>query len=92
MIWSIIGMCAAALTMFSFVPQIFKVFKTKSCHDVSLVMLIQLSAGVSLWIAYGIYRRDPIIIIANIATLVSMVILISLYFAYGRTGPSSSRH
>jgi len=89
MIWQMIGICAAALTMFSFVPQILKVIKTKSAHDVSPVMLVQLAAGVSLWIAYGIYRRDPIIIVANSMTLISMVILIGLYFAYGRNRRSS---
>jgi len=91
MIWTVIGMCAAGLTMFSFVPQIIKVVKTKSAHDVSLLMLVQLAAGVSLWIAYGVYLRDLIIIVANSVTLISMVILIGLYFAYGKNSCCSSK-
>ena len=84
MLWTIIGAMAATLTMFSFVPQIFKSLKTKSVHDVSPVTLFQLSAGVCLWMIYGIARRDPIIIIANVVTLITLAVLIFLYFKFGR--------
>lgn len=80
MFWQIIGMLAATLTMFSFVPQIIKVLRTNSLKDVSLVTLLQLSLGVSLWIAYGIYLKDKIIIMANAVTLTTLVILLFLYF------------
>jgi len=85
MLWSIVGSSAAILTMFSFVPQIIKVIKTKSAKDVSLTTLFQLSLGVSLWIVYGIYLKDVIIITANSVTLITLVILLLLYFNYGRT-------
>jgi len=52
--------------------------------DVSPVTLFQLSTGVLLWMIYGLYRQDPIIIIANAITLISLSILIFLYFKYGR--------
>ena len=70
--------------MFSFVPQIIKVVKLKSAHDVSLMMIIQMGAGVGLWAVYGIARRDPIIILANTVSFVTLIILLFLYFAYGR--------
>jgi MtN3 and saliva related transmembrane protein len=82
MIWRIIGFIAAGLTMFSFFPQIFKILKTKSARDMSLVTLLQLSSGVSLWILYGLYLKDAIIITANSVTLVSLVALLVLYFSY----------
>lgn len=75
-----IGVAAAFLTMFSFLPQIVKVAKTKSAKDVSLATLVQLSCGVSLWIIYGIYRKDAIIILANTVTLCTMLILLYQYF------------
>ncbi len=84
MLWLLVGSSAAALTMFSFIPQIIKILKTKSAKDVSLVMLLQLSLGVSLWIMYGIYRKDRIIITANSVTLVTLLILLYLYFNYGK--------
>ena len=85
-IWTLIGVLAACLTMFSFIPQIIKGFKTKSVKDISIITLFQLSLGVALWIVYGIYLRDYVIIAANSMTLVSLFILLFLYFYYGRKG------
>jgi len=82
--YRVIGLLAALLTMFAFVPQIAKVMRTRSVKDVSIVTLVQLAIGVSLWIAYGIYLKDPIIVLANSVTLASMVILLCLYYSYGR--------
>ena len=81
--WTIIGSAAATLTMFSFIPQIARSLRTKSVRDVSIVTLFQLSLGVSLWIIYGIHRKDPIIIAANSVTLFTLAILITMYFRFG---------
>lgn len=80
--WSIVGSSAAVLTMLAFLPQIIKVVKTKSAHDVSVTTLFQLSIGVSLWIAYGVHLRDKIIITANSVTLLTLIIMLFLYFRY----------
>lgn len=82
MFWKIIGFSAAALTMFSFIPQIIKSLRSKSVKDVSPVTLFQLSAGVSLWVVYGIHQKDIIIITANIITLTTLLVLICLFFKY----------
>lgn len=84
MFWPIVGSTAAVLTMFAFIPQVIKVLRTKSAKDVSLVTLLQLALGVSLWIAYGIHLRDRIIIIANSVTFATLIILLGLYFSYTR--------
>ena len=51
--WELIGSSAAVLTMFGFVPQILKIYKTQSVADVSLVMLLQFCLGMFLWLLYG---------------------------------------
>jgi len=84
MIWTIIGATAATMTMLSFIPQIIRSYRIKHVKDLSLIMLFQLSLGVSLWIIYGVYRKDPIIIAANSVTLVTLIVLISMYFLYGK--------
>lgn len=84
MFWKIIGMTAASLTMFAFIPQIAKIIKTKSAQDVSITTLLQLGFGVLLWIFYGLHLRDAIIITANSVTLSSLIVLLILYFNYGR--------
>jgi len=83
MLWTIIGASAATLTMFSFIPQIIKAFKTRSVRDVSEITLFQLSAGVFLWILYGIHLKDAVIIIANLVTLASLGVLLFLYVKFG---------
>ncbi len=82
--WPIVGFSAACLTMLAFVPQIIKIFKTKSAKDVSLVTLLQLFLGVTLWIAYGIHLKDAVIVLANCVTLFSLVLLLFLYCSYSR--------
>ncbi|MCM8786449.1 MAG: SemiSWEET transporter [Candidatus Omnitrophica bacterium] len=82
MFWELIGIAAASLTMFSFFPQIFKVLRTKSVKDVSPIMLLQLSGGVSLWIVYGLHLKNLIIILANSITLFSLIVLLILYMLY----------
>jgi len=84
MIWTIIGATAATMTMLSFIPQIIRSYRIKHVKDLSLIMLFQLSLGVSLWIIYGVHRKDPIIIAANSVTLVTLIVLISMYFLYGK--------
>lgn len=80
--WTSIGSIAALLTMFGFVPQVIKMFRTKFVRDLSFGMLVQISIGVSLWILYGIHIRDPIVIFANIVTLIILIITIALYLLY----------
>jgi len=79
MIWTIIGISAAFLTMFGFVPQCLKMWRTKSVKDVSGLTLFQFSVGVSLWMIYGIHLKDYIIIGANAISLTSLLIALGLY-------------
>ncbi len=84
MYWSIIGSSAAVLTTCAFIPQIVKIYRTKSANDVSVLTLLQLSAGVVLWIAYGAYLKNAIIVLANAVMLVSLCVTLALYFRYKR--------
>ncbi len=80
--WYLVGALAACLTTFAFVPQIFKILRTKSAGDVSPVTLLQFSVGIALWIAYGVHLKDAIIIIANVISLASALLLVFLYHRY----------
>lgn len=63
-----IGFLAATLTTVAFVPQAYKVYKTKSCGDLSLGLFSILSLGVFMWLIYGLMIRDMPIIFANTIT------------------------
>ena len=73
---TVIGLIAAALTTWSFLPQVIKTIKTKKTEDISLVMYSILSVGILLWLIYGIWIKDfPIIIANSISFILSAIIL-----------------
>jgi MtN3 and saliva related transmembrane protein len=80
--WEIIGAIAATLTMFGFVPQIIKIYKTRSVKDVSLTTLIQFSIGLFLWMLYGFYLKNNILIVSNSVSFSTLIVAIGLYLKY----------
>jgi MtN3 and saliva related transmembrane protein len=64
-----IGSCAAALTTCSFIPQVWRVWKTQHTKDISLLMYTLFTTGVALWLVYGILLVSWPIIVANSITL-----------------------
>jgi len=79
---NIIGMAAGTLTTASFVPQVIKIWKTRSSKDVSLGMFFVLATGVALWVVYGIMTSSLPVILANSVTLVLAVMIIALKIKY----------
>ena len=80
--WYIVGILAAIMTSFSFVPQVIKMYRNKSVRDVSPMTFIQFSIGAALWMSYGFHLRDSIIIGANVVVLITLISAISLYLKY----------
>jgi MtN3 and saliva related transmembrane protein len=80
--WIFIGIIAAFLTMFGFIPQIVRMYRTKSVADISSLTLFQFTLGVTLWAVYGFSISDPILIGANIVSLLTLVVALGLYFHY----------
>ena len=73
----IIGFVAALLTTSAFVPQVVKVWKSKSSMGVSVSMYLVLLLGVFLWGVYGYLIDSMSIMIANTVTgLLQLMILI----------------
>jgi len=61
----IIGLVAGTITSVTFLPQVTRIWKTRSAKDVSLTMLLLLLLGTSIWITYGLLRNDTAIIYTN---------------------------
>lgn len=85
--WELVGSAAALLTMFGFVPQILKIYRTESVEDVSLFMLLQFLVGIFLWLLYGIYIQDKILIVSNSVSFVTLIVAMGMYIKY-RKGSS----
>lgn len=65
----LIGFFAALLTTASFVPQAVHTFRTRDVSGISLIMYSVFTAGVALWLVYGLLLGAWPIVIANIITL-----------------------
>lgn len=80
----ILGYISAVLTTVAFVPQILKTFKTKSAKDVSMGMFVLFTAGVFLWIIYGLLTNTKPVLIANIVIFCLSLTQIVLKIKYDR--------
>ncbi|MEO7444838.1 MAG: SemiSWEET transporter [Ferruginibacter sp.] len=76
----VLGLAAGTITSITFLPQVIRIWKTKSAKDLSISMLLLLLLGVSMWLAYGIIVKDIAIIYTN--SMVLIMGLIMLYFRY----------
>lgn len=65
----LIGTLAAILTTVSFLPQALHTFRTKDVKGISLGMYSAFTAGVALWLAYGLLLNAWPVVIANCVTL-----------------------
>ena len=79
----IIGLVAASLTTFAFLPQSIRAIKTKHTKDLSLPTLIMLEVGIVIWIIYGFLISDIPLLAANTISFVFMTVTLSLKLKYG---------
>ena len=66
---TIVGLFAGFLTTAAFVPQVLKIWTSRSARDVSLPAFAALTLGVAGWLVFGILKQDPPIILWNAVTL-----------------------
>jgi MtN3 and saliva related transmembrane protein len=64
----IIGYCAAFLTTVAFLPQAIWSWKTRDLSGISLGMYSLFTAGVGLWLVYGLVLEKWPLILANAMT------------------------
>ena len=74
--YEIIGLLAAFITTASFLPQVFKTYKTKDTSGLSLTMYIVFFIGIVLWLIYGIHLNSLPMILANFITAILSLFLI----------------
>ena len=77
---AILGLAAGTITSITFVPQVIKIWQTRSAKDLSVAMLLLLLLGVSMWLTYGILVKDIAIIYTN--SMVMAMGLVMLYFKW----------
>ena len=80
--YEFLGMLAAIITTASFLPQVYKTWKTKSAEGLSLTMYITFFIGIILWLIYGIHLKSLPMILANGITTISSFLLILMIRKY----------
>lgn len=66
----LIGYLAATLTTCAFVPQALHTFRTRDVSGISLGMYTVFTAGVAMWLLYGLLVAAWPVVAANAITLV----------------------
>jgi MtN3 and saliva related transmembrane protein len=71
-----LGLVAGTLTTVAFFPQVIKTWRSRSAADISLGMFSLFSAGVFLWLLYGLHLGALPIIVSNAITLVLALVIL----------------
>jgi MtN3 and saliva related transmembrane protein len=78
----LVGLVAGALTTSSTIPQAVKILRTRSAKDVSEWFFMLMSAGMLLWLVYGLARADAAIVLWNAVSLGLCVMILVLKRLY----------
>ena len=79
----LLGTIAGILTTLAFVPQVWRVWKTRSTRDISLGMYLVFTTGVGFWLAYGLVLGAWPIVVANSVTLMLTGTVLALKLRHG---------
>jgi MtN3 and saliva related transmembrane protein len=66
----ILGLVATCFTTSSFVPQVWRTWKTRDVSGISLASYAVITVGLALWLIYGYVRGDLPLIVANTVMVV----------------------
>ncbi len=78
----VIGYIAASLTTLSFLPQALHTFRTRDVSGISLGMYSLFTAGVALWLVYGLLLGAWPIVVANAVTLALALAILMMKLRY----------
>jgi MtN3 and saliva related transmembrane protein len=80
---TMIGLVAAALSTVSLLPQLIRVWKTKSGKDISTGMCGIMCTSVVLWLAYGVLVANMPLVSSNSVVFVQTIAILTLKTKYG---------
>jgi MtN3 and saliva related transmembrane protein len=74
---TLVGSAASTLTTICFIPQVIKIIQTKDTESISLLMYLVFTIGVALWFTYGVMLHSYPMIIGNIVTFLSSLVILA---------------
>jgi MtN3 and saliva related transmembrane protein len=78
-----IGAVAGTLSTIAFIPQAWRIWRTRSARDLSLPMYLIFTTGVALWLLYGVLLGALPIIVCNGMTLVLAGTVLAMKLKFG---------
>lgn len=76
----IVGHTGAFLSSITFIPQVYKVWQTKSVGDLSLAMMLIVFTSTLVWLVYGVaLKLWPVILCNGVICLLSLLLI---YFKF----------
>ena len=85
--FSIFSLVAGILEVCNVLPQLYLTIKTKKDENISLLTWILFICGNTLWLMYGLFTYDIMVVIVNsfnIAKNGLMLIMIYVYSSWGK--------
>jgi MtN3 and saliva related transmembrane protein len=80
----LLGLIATCFTTSSFVPQVWRIWKTRDVTAISLPTYIIITIGLALWLAYGLLRSDLPLVVANSVMVVLTGAITVMKIRYSR--------
>lgn len=80
---NLVGGTAATLTTICWLPQAFKILRTKDTAAISLLTYSVFAGGLVLWLCYGILLGSWPIIGSNVVTLALVIPIVLLKLRHG---------
>lgn len=75
-----VGYFGSFFTSVTFIPQVYKAWKTKSVGDLSKWTVSIVITSATIWLVYGVASKNGPVILANSVVLIFSLIL--LYFTF----------
>lgn len=82
---TVVGYCAAILSVSSFVPQAWKIWKTRQTNGLATPMWILSTTAFALWTTYGVFLDELPIIIPNAICFVLAGFILAMKLKAKRT-------
>jgi len=78
----ILGLIATCFTTSSFMPQVWRTWRTRDVSGISLATYVVLTIGLTLWLIYGLFKGDlPLVVVNSVmVTLTTAITAMKVVF------------
>lgn len=72
----VLSWIGTVLTSITWLPQCYKVIKTKDTHSISLIMMIITSTACIVWIFFAVFSSQWAILVTNCLVLLAVIMIL----------------